>query len=155
MFSVLILAVEQVKRKSRIRTPKAEKAEQVKGKQENAAKGRRRKKPLKAEVKDTSDLNGDAGSPSGEVDPITATIDAVLANASALDTSVVKLKKVRRVKKQHPEGAAVAKPKHDVDKSAEDAEENDDSSTAGTDQGLVGDWVSHAFCRAGMSTAYC
>lgn len=118
---------EEAQRKPRVRTPKVEKkAEEEAGNKEGAPKGRKRKKPVKA---DASDGCGEAGPPAGEVDPITATIDAVLANASALSTLVEKPKKAKRVKK---EGGAAKTAKQDAGKTADDGEENDDdSSTAG------------------------
>ncbi len=105
------------------------------GNKEEGAKGRKRKKSLKVDVKDTSNVCGEAGPPTEEVDPITATIEAVLANASALNTSFEKPKKVKRAKKQDQEGNAVKTAKQDAEKTAEDADENDDdSSTAGNEE---------------------
>ncbi|KAI3356885.1 hypothetical protein L3Q82_003534 [Scortum barcoo] len=122
---------EETKRKPRVRTPKVEKmkTDEEGGSKEGGPKGRKRKKSLKADIKETSDICGEAGSTTEEVDPITATIEAVLANASALSTSFEKPKKVKRAKKQDQEGKTV---KQDGEKSAEDVDENDDdSSTAG------------------------
>lgn len=126
-------APEESQRKPRARTPKAEKikAEEEGGTKEEAAKGRKRKKSLKVDIKEASDVSAEAGPPTEEVDPITATIEAVLANASALSTSVEKPKKVRRVKKQNQEGTVV-KTQKDAAAAADDGDENDDdSSTAG------------------------
>lgn len=92
---------------------------------EPVAKGRKRKKSLKVDVKEASDVCGEAGPPTEEVDPITATINAVLANAS---TIIVKPKKMKRAKKQDQNGSVVKTPKQNAD----DVEDNDDdSSTAG------------------------
>lgn len=79
---------------------------------------------MKQDLKDASDRAGATGPPAGEMDPITATIEAVLANAASFDTSVEKLKKMKRTKK------CQETPKQDGSKSAED-EDNDDGSTAG------------------------
>lgn len=72
-------------------------------------------------MKDASDTAGATGPPAGEIDPITATIEAVLANAASIDTSVEKLTKMKRTKK----GQEVRK--QDGEKSAED-DDNDDGS---------------------------
>lgn len=93
-------------------------------KTEEAAKGRKRKKPVKQDMKEASEAAGAAGPPAGEVDPITATIDAVLANAASIDTSVEKLKKLKRTKKCQEAS------KQDGEKSAED-DDNEEGSTAG------------------------
>ncbi|XP_041801441.1 bromodomain adjacent to zinc finger domain protein 2A isoform X2 [Chelmon rostratus] len=125
---------EEGQRKPRVRTPKVEKVkiDDEGGNKEEGAKGRKRKKSVKVDAKETSDVCGEAGPPTGEVDPITATIEAVLANASALDTSVDKPKKAKRVKKQDQEGNVGKTPKQGGDKTADDVDENDDdSSTAG------------------------
>lgn len=76
---------------------------------------------MKQDMKDASDTAGATGPPAGEIDPITATIEAVLANAASIDTSVEKLKKMKRTKK----GQEVRK--QDGEKSAED-HDNDDGS---------------------------
>lgn len=86
------------------------------------AKGRKRKKSLKVDAQETS---GEAGPSTEEVDPITATIDAVLANASSISAAVEKPKKMKRVKKQ------------DAETAADDADENDDSSTAGNEKAIL------------------
>lgn len=104
----------ETQRRPRARAPKVEKPEE-------AAKGRKRKKPMKQDAKEASDA---AGPSAGELDPIMATIEAVLANAASIDTSVEKLKKMRRTKK------CQETPKQDGEKSAEDDEDND-GSTAG------------------------
>nr|XP_046252327.1 bromodomain adjacent to zinc finger domain protein 2A [Scatophagus argus] len=127
-------APEETQRKPRVRTPKVEKikTDEEGGNKDEGAKGRKRKKSVRVDVKETSEGCGESGPPTAEVDPITATIEAVLANASAIDTSVDKPKKIKRVKKQHPEGNAVKTPKQDPEKSADNVDENDDdSSTAG------------------------
>lgn len=96
------------------------------------ATGRKRKKSLKVDVKETSGASGEAGPPAVEVDSITATIEAVLANASSLNTAVDKPKKAKRVKKQDQEGNVAKTPKQDAETTADDVDENDDdSSTAG------------------------
>ncbi|XP_044068494.1 bromodomain adjacent to zinc finger domain protein 2A isoform X2 [Siniperca chuatsi] len=125
-------APEEAQRKPRVRTPKVDKmkTDEEGGNKEEVAKGRKRKKSVKVNVKETSDVCGEARPPTEEVDPITATIEAVLANASAINTAIEKPKKVKRVKKQDQEGNAVKTPKQDAEKTADD-ENDDDSSTAG------------------------
>ncbi|KAK2851651.1 hypothetical protein Q5P01_007927 [Channa striata] len=116
-------APEEGQRKPRVRTPKVEK---IKTDEEEGAKGRKRKKPLN--VKEPSNVSGEAGPAAEEVDSITATIEAVLANASAISTAVDKPKKAKRIKKQDQEGDTVK----DAETTADDVDENDDdSSTAG------------------------
>lgn len=84
------------------------------------------------DVKETSDVSGEAGTAAEEVDSVTATIEAVLANASAINTAVDKPKKAKRVKKQDQEGDVVKTKKQDAETTADDVDENDDdSSTAG------------------------
>ncbi|XP_047438201.1 bromodomain adjacent to zinc finger domain protein 2A [Mugil cephalus] len=126
-------APEATQRKPRARTPKVEKTKaDEEGAKEEAPKGRKRKKSLKDDVKGTPDASGEAGLPTGEVDPITAAIEAVLANASAMSTALEKPKKAKRAKKQDQEGNVVKTKKQDADATAEDGDENDDdSSTAG------------------------
>ncbi|KAK1898034.1 Bromodomain adjacent to zinc finger domain protein 2A [Dissostichus eleginoides] len=119
-------APEGAQRKPRGRTPKAEKMKtEEEGNKQEVAKGRKRKKSLKVDVQETSDVTGEA------VDTVTATIEAVLANASAITTTFEKPKKAKRVKKRDQEGN-VAKIRKDAETTADDVEENDDdSSTAG------------------------
>lgn len=95
--------------------------------EEEGSKGRKRKKP---DVKETSEECGEAVPPTGEIDPITATIEAVLASASAFHSSVDKPKKVKRAKKQQLEGNLAKTPKQD---GAADDNNDDDSSTAGNE----------------------
>lgn len=109
---------------------------------EEGAKGRKRKKSAKVDIEETSGVCGEAGAPTGEIDPITATIEAVLANASAIDTSVEKSKKIKRANKLHQEGNAAKTQKQDGEKSTADDDENDDSSTAGKDE----EFYERAFC---------
>ncbi|KAM8862204.1 bromodomain adjacent to zinc finger domain protein 2A isoform 2-T8 [Spinachia spinachia] len=125
-------ALEEAKRKPRARTPKVEKANanDEGGIREAVVTGRKRKKSLKADVNETSDVGAEAGPPTGEVDPIAATIEAVLANALAFTPTVVKSRK--RVKKQEQQGNVAKSPKQDAEKTSNDVEDNDDdSSTAG------------------------
>ncbi|XP_013862726.1 bromodomain adjacent to zinc finger domain protein 2A [Austrofundulus limnaeus] len=120
-------APEGVQRRSRVRTPKAEKvkADEVGEVKEKRARGRKRKKDL--QVGEAAGVSGEAGSPAQEVDPITAAIEAVLAKASAISTAAEKPKKRRRVKKQEQEGNAGT-----AETTASNVDENDDdSSTAG------------------------
>lgn len=99
---------------------------------EEVTKGRRRKKTLKVDDKDTLDVSGEAGPAAEEVDSITATIEAVLANASSINIAALQ-KKTKRVKKQEQEGDGAKTPKQDAEMTADDADENDDdSSTAGS-----------------------
>lgn len=109
------------------------------------AKGRKRKASVKVDVKETSAVCGEAEH-TGEVDPITATIEAVLANASSVNTAVEKPKKVKRAKKQDQDGNLAKTPKQDAEKTADD-ENDDDSSTAGNEE----------FCEGGPHhvTAFC
>lgn len=117
LFPSLFQGAGEAQRKPRVRALKVEKTEA-------AAKGRKRKKPVKQDMKGSSDSAGAAGPPAGEIDPITATIDAVLANAASIDTSVEKLKKLKRTKKCQETS------KRDGEKSAED-DDNEEGSTAG------------------------
>ncbi|KAF7664391.1 hypothetical protein LDENG_00178320 [Lucifuga dentata] len=126
----------KVQRKPQVRTPKAEKMTAVvegEHKEEGAkAKGeqRKRKKPIKVDVKETSDICGEAGPPSEEFDSITATIEAVLASASATNTTAQKPKKLK--KKRGQDAIVVKIPKREAETTAGDVEDNDDdSSTAG------------------------
>lgn len=126
-FFLLLLASEASQRKPRARTPKVEKpkTEEADGTKEEPAKGRRRKRPAKAEATAAPDPSGKAEAAAEEMDPIMATIEAVLAKAAAMDTSV--FKKARRTKKQQGDAQ-----KRDGEKStADDLENDDDSSTAG------------------------
>ncbi|XP_032377632.1 bromodomain adjacent to zinc finger domain protein 2A [Etheostoma spectabile] len=126
---------EKAQRKPRVRTPKVDKmkTDEEGGNKEEVAKGRKRKKSLKVEVKDASSPCGEAGPPAGEVDSITATIEAVLANVSANHAAVEKPKKAKRVKKQDQGGNGAKTSKQDAETTAADVDENDDddSSTAG------------------------
>ncbi|XP_074536838.1 bromodomain adjacent to zinc finger domain protein 2A isoform X2 [Halichoeres trimaculatus] len=130
--AVLIKSPEGAQRKPRGRKPKVEKVETNEEEvvKEPGVRGRKRKKSLKVVV------CGGAGPSTEEIDTITATIEAVLANASSLSTAVEKPKKVRRVKKQEQEGNLGKSSKQDEEKAADDADENDDdSSTAGEAKG--------------------
>ncbi|XP_054464722.1 bromodomain adjacent to zinc finger domain protein 2A [Anoplopoma fimbria] len=127
-------APEGTQRKPRVRTPKVEKikTEEEGGNKEVVPKGRKRKKSLKVDVKETSGVCGEAGPSTGEVDTVTTTIEAVLANALAYTTPVEKPKKAKRAKKQDQEGNVAKTPKKDAETIAGDADDNDDdSSTAG------------------------
>ncbi|MED6254404.1 hypothetical protein ATANTOWER_025313 [Ataeniobius toweri] len=121
-------APEENVRKPRIRTPKAEKtkADENVAMKEEGAVGRKRKKTLKVDVKETS---GENDSLAQEVDPITAAIDAVLANASALSTVVEKPKKMKRARKRNQDGNEAGTRKRDAETTADDADENDDDSS--------------------------
>ena len=87
------------------------------------------------EVKDTSGSCGEAGLPTGEVDSITATIEAVLANVSANSAAIEKPKKAKRVKKQDQEGNVAKTSKQDAETTAADVDDDDDSSAAGNEEG--------------------
>lgn len=119
-------------RKPRVRTPKAGKmkADEERGNKEEGAVGRKGKKTLQADVKETMETSGEAGPHAQEVDPITAAINAVLANASALGTAVHKPKKMKRGKKQGQDGSGACSQKRDAEAAA-DENDDDDSSTAG------------------------
>uniref|UniRef100_A0A3Q2TIN0 Bromodomain adjacent to zinc finger domain, 2A n=1 Tax=Fundulus heteroclitus TaxID=8078 RepID=A0A3Q2TIN0_FUNHE len=119
-------------RRPRVRTPKAEKvkADEDGGNKGEGAAGRKRKKSLKVDAKETSEASGEPGSLAQEVDPIMAAIDAVLANTSALSTAADKPKKMKRVRKQDQEAAGPQK--RDAEAGADDGDDHDDdSSTAG------------------------
>ena len=110
----------------KIKNPKADEGAKVKG------TGRKRKKPLKEEAKDTSDFSQAVGPPTGEVDPISAIIEAVLARASEASSPDETLKKPKKARKQGQEGSAAKVPKLQVDAAEEEVENDaDDSSTAG------------------------
>lgn len=111
------------------------KTDEEEGNKEEGAKGRKRRKSVKA------DACGAAGPPTGEIDPITATIEAVLANASALDTSFEKSKKIKRGKKRQQEENTVKTPKQDGEKSAADDEQNDDDSSTTGNEDDVNGWL--------------
>lgn len=104
------------------------KTEEADGTKEEPAKGRRRKsRPAEAAAPDPS---GKTETAAEEMDPIMATIEAVLAKAAAMDTSA--FKKARRTKKQQQGDAQ----KQDGEKStADDLDNDDDSSTAGNRRG--------------------
>lgn len=140
-FLGFLLAPGATQRKPRARTPKAEKpkTEEADGVKEEPAKGRRRKRPAKAEATPAPDPTGKAEAATEEMDPIMATIEAVLAKAAAMDTSA--FKKAKRTKKQQQQQGDAQKP--DGEKStADDLENDDDSSTAGNEVvgGGIGMW---------------
>ncbi|KAF0035796.1 hypothetical protein F2P81_011108 [Scophthalmus maximus] len=119
-------------RKPRTRTPKVEKVkpDEADGSKPQAATGRKRKKSLRADEKEPSGASGEAGPSAEEVDSVTATIEAVLAEALA--SAGEKPKKAKRAKKQDVARTA----KQDGDATADDdAENDDDSSTAGESKG--------------------
>lgn len=91
------------------------------GEKPEGVRGRKRKASLKTDVRDES---GEAVPPSEEVDPVTATIEAVLANASTLSAAFKKPKKLRRVKKKDQEV-------NPAETTADADDNDDDSSTAG------------------------
>ncbi|XP_068453038.1 bromodomain adjacent to zinc finger domain protein 2A isoform X2 [Clinocottus analis] len=123
----------EAKRKPRVRTPKVEKKkpDEEGGNKVEVPKGRKRKKSLKVDVKETSGACGEAGPPAGEIDTVASTIEAVLAEALAFSEAVEKPKKAKRAKKQDQEGNVAKTPKQDGEKIADDDENDDDSSTAG------------------------
>ena len=130
ILNVLFTVPEGSQRKPRARTPKVEKLKIVA--EVGVATSRKRKKSVKVDVKETSDVSGEAGPPA-ELDSVTDTIEAVLANAATFNTTGEKLKKAKRVKKQDQEGNVAKTPKHDAGAAAD--ENDDDSSTAGTEEG--------------------
>ncbi|XP_072306374.1 bromodomain adjacent to zinc finger domain protein 2A [Eucyclogobius newberryi] len=117
---------EQVQRKPRGRTPKTKTSDGSEN-QEDGAKPKVTRKRKRVPKEGASVLSMD------ELDSISATIDAVLANAATLCTDVEKPKKKRRKKQQQQEGDVVEKgAKPNADTTAEDGEEHeDDGSTAG------------------------
>ncbi|XP_026187446.1 bromodomain adjacent to zinc finger domain protein 2A [Mastacembelus armatus] len=124
------LAPEEAQRKPRVRTPKVEKVtDEGGGNKAEGTKGRKRKMSVKADVQETPHLSEGAGPPTEDVDSITATIEAVLANTSAINTTAVKPKKVKRVKKQDQEGSLI-KTSKDAETAGEDVEENEDDSSS-------------------------
>lgn len=105
------------------------KTQEADGTKEEPAKGRRRKRPAKAEATAEPDPSGKSEAATEDMDPIMATIEAVLAKAAAMDTSA--FKKARRTKKQQGDAQ-----KLDGEKStADDLDNDDDSSTAGKKKG--------------------
>ncbi|XP_017265046.1 bromodomain adjacent to zinc finger domain protein 2A isoform X2 [Kryptolebias marmoratus] len=127
-------APEGAQRRPRVRRSKAEKikADEEGGAKEERPRGRKRKKSLPADGKEAAGASGEAGSLTQEVDPITAAIEAVLANVSAVSAAAEKPKKIRRVKKQDQEGSAEAARNQEAETTADNGDENDDdSSTAG------------------------
>ncbi|KAK7881660.1 hypothetical protein WMY93_030069 [Mugilogobius chulae] len=128
---------EQTERKPRGRKPKIKTSDESEN-QEGDAKpkiSRKRKKIPKDEA-----LESEFGAPSvlslDELDSISATIEAVLANAATLCPDVEKPKKKRRRRQQPQEGEAAEETevvdKPDADTTAENAEEHEDEgSTAG------------------------
>uniref|UniRef100_A0A1A7XZD8 Bromodomain adjacent to zinc finger domain, 2A n=1 Tax=Iconisemion striatum TaxID=60296 RepID=A0A1A7XZD8_9TELE len=126
-------ASEEGQRRPRGQRPKVVKIKlgEEGGAKEEGARGRKRKKSLKVEDQETSGLSGGTASLIQEVDPITAAIEAVLANASTISTAGGKPKKMKRAKKQVQEGNETAQ-KQDAETTADDVDDNDDdSSTAG------------------------
>ncbi|KAJ3586897.1 hypothetical protein NHX12_013289 [Muraenolepis orangiensis] len=126
---------EKAQRKPRARTPKVDKIKKPKGEGGEATKvkavGRKRKKPLKEDAKDMSAVSLATGTPAGEVDPIAAIIEAVLARASEASSAGENLKKPKKVKKQSQDGSAAKLPKLDAEAAAAEENDADDSSTAG------------------------
>ena len=118
----------------KIKKPKAAEAKADEGAKVKGA-GRKRKKPLKEEAKDVSQT---AGPPTGELDPISAIIEAVLARASEASSADETLKKPKKAKKQGQEGSAAKVPKLQADAAEEEVENDaDDSSTAGDSSVIV------------------
>ncbi|XP_019746819.1 bromodomain adjacent to zinc finger domain protein 2A isoform X2 [Hippocampus comes] len=127
-------APEEAKRKPRGRTPKVEKikADKVDNKEEGP-KGRKRKASLRPEqVKAKLDECGQVQPPSEEIDSITAAIDAVLANTSAISSPFAKPKKIKRMRKHEQDGKDMTTVKDDAGGVATGGEENEDeNATAG------------------------
>ncbi|XP_054639345.1 bromodomain adjacent to zinc finger domain protein 2A isoform X2 [Dunckerocampus dactyliophorus] len=128
-------APEEAKRKPRGRTPKVEKIKAEEEDDDNVvvAKGRRRRRAsVKAEpVIETADKCEKTGSTSEEMDSITATIEAVLANPSAISSPFDK-PKMKRARKQNQVGKDMKPPKQDAETAASDPDDNEDqSSTTG------------------------
>ena len=113
----------------KIKKPKAAEAKADEGGKVKGAP-RKRKKPLKEEASDVSQA---VGPPTGEVDPISAIIEAVLARASEASSADENLKKnPKKARKQGQEGSAAKVPKLQADAAEEEGENDaDDSSTAG------------------------
>lgn len=126
-FPLLASEATPTQRKPRARTPKVEKVKKTgaaDGTKEEPTKGRRRKRPAQAETAEAPDTSGKAETTTEEMDPIMATIEAVLAKAAAMDTSA--FKKARTTKNQRDAQ------KQDGEKStANDLENDENSSTAG------------------------
>ncbi|XP_056154810.1 bromodomain adjacent to zinc finger domain protein 2A [Lampris incognitus] len=126
-------------RKPRVRTPKVEKMENTegeknRGEQEEAkmkGAGRKRKKSIKVDIKETSGVCGEAGAPTEEDDSITAIIEAVLASTSGTSMAADKTKKPKKVKKQGQEGNAAKLEAETTANDDENDNDGDDSSTAG------------------------
>ncbi|KAM9829299.1 bromodomain adjacent to zinc finger domain protein 2A isoform X4 [Syngnathus typhle] len=122
-------APEEVKRKPRGRTLKVEKINAEEGDiKEEGPKKRQRKASLRPEQ-----VQGKCGqTPPEEIDSITAAIDAVLANTSAISSPFDKPKTFKRTKKQEQDGKNTTASKDDAGAAASDAEDNEEeSATAG------------------------
>ncbi|XP_077598273.1 bromodomain adjacent to zinc finger domain protein 2A isoform X2 [Stigmatopora nigra] len=121
-------APEEAKRKPRCRTPKMDNLNSADGEiLEGGPKGRKRKVSLRPEqVKETLDKCDQIQPPSEEIDTITATIEAVLANTSALSLPCDKSKKIKRTKKHEQDGKDDSTPKDDTAEFASDAEDKVD-----------------------------
>ncbi|XP_049611848.1 bromodomain adjacent to zinc finger domain protein 2A isoform X3 [Syngnathus scovelli] len=122
-------APEEVKRKPRGRTPKVEKINAEEGDiKEGGPKKRQRKASLRPEQ-----VQGKCGqTPPEEIDSITAAIDAVLANTSAISSPFDKPKTFKRTKKQEQDGMDTTTSKDDAGAAASDAEDNEEEgATAG------------------------
>ncbi|XP_061651219.1 bromodomain adjacent to zinc finger domain protein 2A isoform X4 [Phyllopteryx taeniolatus] len=121
-------APEEAKRKPRGRTPKVEKIKPEGGDaKEEGVKGRKRKATLRPEqAKGTPNKCGQTQPPSEEIDSITATIEAVLANTSAISSPFDKPKKMKRMKQVKEDMTTL---KDDAGAAASDAEDNEEESS--------------------------
>ncbi|XP_061699307.1 bromodomain adjacent to zinc finger domain protein 2A isoform X3 [Syngnathoides biaculeatus] len=123
-------APEEAKRKPRSRTSKGEKVKAKGGDdKEEIFKGRKRKATLRPEqAKGTLDECGQTQPPSEEIDSITATIEAVLANPSAITSPFDKPKMMKRMKKPEQVKKDMTTLK-DAGATASDAEDNEEESS--------------------------
>ncbi|XP_057685295.1 bromodomain adjacent to zinc finger domain protein 2A isoform X1 [Corythoichthys intestinalis] len=127
-------APKEAKRRPRGRTPRVDKIDSADGEnKEEGAKGRKRKVSLRPEqVTETSNKCDQIQPPSEEIDSITATIEAVLANTSAITLPFEKSKKIKRAKKHEQDGKDDSTQNDDTGEAASDAEDNvDETSTSG------------------------
>ncbi|XP_077404802.1 bromodomain adjacent to zinc finger domain protein 2A [Vanacampus margaritifer] len=123
-------APEEDKRKPRSRTPKVEKIKPEKGaNKEEGPKGRKRKASLRPDqIKGKLEECDQTPPPSEEIDSITAAIDAVLANMSAISSPFEKPKKKRMRKQVHNEKELSAL-NVNAGPAASDAEDNGEESS--------------------------
>lgn len=122
-------APEQAQRKPRGRTPKIKSGEEGENKEDGAKPkvSRKRKKVPKEEATEAEQENTVPGSVTDDLDPIAATIEAVLASVATLSAADLEKPKKKRRKKQQPEDSTTeqeAKP--DAETTADDGEDHEE-----------------------------